>query len=171
MFVNSNIKRDFGKIYHQQRVNLNDSGKDSQFIFVQNSYCYQKVSEVAYLQLELTHRKNGGHFDDDNTDMIGLLNYAVAQLFKEATIATSGGSEIEINKYGGPFSTGMTVLTIRDGDSSTNFDKIKEGNINERSLKHQLIDNHAIQANKGKVLGRPALDRRFGFCFFLKKVT
>ena len=41
----------------------------------------------TYLQFELTLQKNGGHFEEDNTDLIRLVSNALAHLFTEATIA------------------------------------------------------------------------------------
>ena len=64
----------------------------------------------AYLQFELTRLKNDGHFEDDNTDVIRLVKKASAQLFREATIASTGGSEIEVNMRWNPF---LLVLELQ----------------------------------------------------------
>ena len=71
--------------------------------------------------------------------------------------------EIELNKFIGPTSTIMRVLTSKDGDLSSAFDKINENNINDTSLKEILIDNHTLQANKGKIVGQLPLEHIFGF--------
>jgi len=48
--------------------------------------------------------------------VIRLVNDAFAHVFKEATISTNDGSEIEVSKFYGPVSTKMGVLTSKDGD-------------------------------------------------------
>ena len=95
--------------------------------------------------------------------MIRLVNIAIAHLLKEATIATTGGSEIEVNKYEGPVSTIVSVLAGRDGDISSNFDEIIEDNFENTTLEELLIDNHSIQATKVKIFGQLVLEHTFGF--------
>ena len=51
-----------------------------------------------------------------------LLHYC----FREASLTTTGGSEIDLNKYVGPVSTMMRLLTSKGGDLSTCFDKVNE---------------------------------------------
>ena len=92
-------------------------------------------------------------------------------MFKHASISTTSGSEIEINKYPGPTSTMMRVLTSKDGDIISYFDKINEPNINDTTLKQRLINNHTVAANKGKITGQLPLEHIFGFCKTFKKVT
>ena len=58
VFGNWITKRDFSKIYHQERVILNDLGKIVDFTFVETSSSYHIVN--AYLQFCLTLQKNGG---------------------------------------------------------------------------------------------------------------
>ena len=48
-----------------------------------------------------------------NADVIRLVNNAFAYTFKHASISTTSGSEIEINKYVGQVSTIMKVLTSK----------------------------------------------------------
>ena len=125
----------------------------------------------GYLEFTITLRKNGGDFDDDDSDPIRLVNNAFAFCFREASIKSTGGHEIELNKFVGQTSTMMRLLTSKDGDLSTCFDKINENNINDTSLKEILIDNHTVQANKGKIVGHLPLEHIFGFCKTFKKIT
>ena len=66
----------------------------------------------------------------------------------------------------------MRLLTSKDGDLSSYFDKKGESVIdNDNPLKRILINNHAQEANKGKIKGQLALEHIFGFCETLKKIT
>ena len=89
--------------------------------------------------------------------MIRLVNNFFAPLFEEATIATTGGSEVEINNYVGPVSAFMKLLTSKDGNFSSCFDKINEDNINNTTLIKTSFDNNRIRTSKGKVFGQLAL--------------
>ena len=146
LFDNLIEKNDLIEMYDQQRVNLKDSAKHTNFIFVESSNFYQLGN--AYLQFELFFRKNGGHFNDDKTDAINLVKNPSAHLFEGATIATTGGSEIEVSKPVGPVSTITRISTREDGDLSSYYDKFNEDKINDTTLKETLIDNHTTQANK-----------------------
>ena len=70
--------------------------------------------------------------------------------FREASLKTTGGSEIELNKYVGPVSTMVRLLTSKDGDLSSCFDKIdeSEGEIDNNSPKHILINNHTVASKQ-----------------------
>ena len=133
---NSIIKRDFTKIYHQQGAQLNDPDQNIEFIFGENNN-YHQVGN-SYLEFTITLRNNGGNFAD--ADEIRLVNNAFAYCFKNATISTTSGSEIEINKYPGVISTIMRVLTSKDGDIISYFDKINETDIDDTTLKQRLIE-------------------------------
>ena len=91
---------------------------------IENSNYYQIGN--AHVHFELTLQKDGVHVEDDDTDTIRLVNNAFTHLFKEPTLATTGGSENEVKKYVGPVSTIIRVLTSKDGDLSSYFDKINE---------------------------------------------
>ena len=90
-----------------------------------------------------------------------MTNNALAYCFKEASLGISSGSDLEHNKYVGPISTIVRVLTSKDGDLLAQFDNINEGNGNAdfdcTSLKQMLINNHDL-ANKGKIRGQLALE-------------
>ena len=93
-YLTTRLQKDFSKIYHQQGVNLNDSGENIDIIFGEKIY---QIGN-AYLQIEIKLKKYRGKFEDDNTNTIRLVNNAPRHLFKEATISTTGGTEIEVNK-------------------------------------------------------------------------
>ena len=98
---NSIIKRDFTKIYHQQGAQLNNPDQNIDFIFGENNNNYHQIGN-GYLQYDITVRKgDNSNFEDDNADVIRLVNNAFAYTFKNASISTTSGSEIEINKYVG----------------------------------------------------------------------
>ena len=177
---NSIIKRHFTKKYHLQGDQLNQSDQNIEFIFGENYNYHQVVN--AYLQFNITVRKN----DDTNfhhEDLVRLVNNGFAFCFEEARLGTAIGSDIEINKFCGKFSTIMKSISNKDGDSLSQFDNINENDVpilerltdlppQIRSTPHQkmLIDNHT-DANKGKLKGYLYLEDIFGFCKTFKKVT
>ena len=80
--------------------------------------------------------------------------------------------EIEIKKYVGPVSTIMRMITSKDGDLPSYFDKNGESVLdNDNPLKKILINNHPQEANKGKIKVQLALEHLFGFCKTFKKIT
>ena len=105
-------------------------------------------------------------------DIIRLVNNAFAYTIHDARISTSAGVEIEQNKYVGPISTIMRLVTQKDGDLSTYFDIIDESEdkINDLSLKRILINNHT-EANRGSIRGYLPLEYIFGFARSFKKIT
>ena len=165
---NSIIKRDFTKIYHQQGAQLNDPDQNVEFIFGENGN-YYKVGD-SYLQYDITIR-NGDDSNFNYTAVIRLVNIAFAYTFKHASFSTTSGEEIEINKYVGPTLTMMRVLTSKDGDIISYFEKINERDVNNTTLRQRLIINHTVAANKGKLTGQLPLEHIFGFCKTFKKVT
>ena len=167
------IKKDFTKVYHQQGANLNDSNQSVEFIFAENNN-YDQIGN-AYPEFGITIRKiveipNNPNFID--TDQIRLINNAFAYCFTQATLSTTGGMDLEDIKYVGQVSTIMRLLTSKDSDLSSYFDKNGESVINDDNpLKNILINSHAIEANKGKIKGHLALENIFGFCKTFKKIT
>ena len=170
---NSIVKRDYTKVYHQSGANLNDSNQNVEFIFGENNNYYQIGN--AYLEFDITIRKVVADGDDpnfDNGDQIRLINNAFAYCFTQATLSTTGGSDLEDIKYVGQVSTIMRLLTSKDADLSSYFDKNGESVIdNDNPLKQILINNHTVDANKGRVKGHLALENIFGFCKTFKKIT
>ena len=66
----------------------------------------------------------------------------------------------------------MRLLTSKDSDLSSYFDKNGEAVINDNiPLKQILINNHAVEVIKGKIKGHLALKHIFGFCKTFKKTT
>ena len=66
----------------------------------------------------------------------------------------------------------MRLLTSKDNDLSSYFDKNGEAVIDDNNpLKRILINNHAVEANKGRIKGHPPLEHIFGFCRTFKKIT
>ena len=165
---NSIVKRDYTKVYHQQGANLNDCNQNVECIFGENNN-YHQIGN-AYLEFDITVRNTAGNFT--NASVIRLVNNAFAYCLKEATLTTTGGMEIEHNKYVGPVGTIMRLLTSKDGDLSSYFDKNGESVLdNDNLLKQILINNHALEVNKGKVKGQLALEHIFRFCKTFKKIT
>ena len=170
---NSIVKRDSTKVYHHQGANLNDPNQSVEFIFGENNNYYQIGN--AYLEFKITIRKvvvapAVPNFTD--ADQIRVINNALAYCFIQATLATTGGGDIEDIKFVGQVSTIMRLLTSKDGDLSSYFDKNGETVINDNNpLKQILINNHAVDSNKGRFKGHLALENIFGFCRTFKKIT
>ena len=103
-------------------------------------------------------------------DIIRLVNNAFAYTFHDARISTSAGVEIEQNKFWGPISTIMRLITQKDGNLSTYFDINDERGtgINDSSIKQTLIINHT-EANRGLIRGHFPLEYIFGFARSFKK--
>ena len=146
------MKRDFLKIYHQHAATMNDPDQNFDCVFGENNN-YHQIGN-GHLQFEITLEEDvpvAANRVFVNGDAIRLVNNAFAYCFKEARLATSGGSNIEHIKFVGQVSTIMRVLTSKDGDLLSHFDKFDEteGEIKNTSLHHR-IDNHDLPANKGK---------------------
>ena len=170
---NSIVKRDNTKVYHQSGANLHDSNQKVEFIFGENNN-YHQIGN-AYLEFDIITRKVVAAPADPNfanADQIRLINNAFAFCFTQATLTTTGGLDIEDIKYVGQVSTIMRLLTSKGGDLSSYFDKNGEAVINnDNPLKQILINNHAVDANKGKIKGHLALKHIFGFCKTFEKIT
>ena len=93
-----------------------------------------------------------------NTSFIRLVNNAYAHKFKEFYLYFTRGNGKEYSKFVPQISTTMRLLTSRDGDLSSFFDKINKNDINDTSLRETLIDKLTTQANKGKFSGQLRLD-------------
>ena len=81
---NSIIKRDFTKIYHQQGAQLNNPNQNIDFIFGENNN-YHQIGN-GYLEFDITLRKDGGDFEDDNTDLIRLVNNGLLFVFEKQVL-------------------------------------------------------------------------------------
>ena len=149
---------------------MNDPDQNIEFIFGENNN-YHQIGN-SYLQFDITVRKADNN-DFNNNEVIRLVNNALAHCFKEGTIQTTGGMEIENIKFLGQVSTIMRVTTSKDGDLLSQFDKIDEAQAesNNTSIKHMLINNHTVAANRGKIKGQLLLEDLFGFFKTFKKIT
>ena len=66
----------------------------------------------------------------------------------------------------------MRLLTSKDSDLSSCFDKNGENALNNNNvLKQILINNHTEPANKGEIKSHLSLEHIFGFCKTFKKIT
>ena len=165
---NSIIKRDYTEVYHQQGANLNDSNQNVEFIFGENNN-YHQIGN-AYLEFDITVRNPAANFTD--ASVIRLVNNGFADCFKQATLSTTGGMDLEVIKYVGQVSTIMRLITSKDSDLSSCFDKNGEKALDDNNpLKQILINNHADEVNKGKIKGQLPLEHKLGFCKTLKKIT
>ena len=155
---NSIVKRDYTKVYHQPGAKLNDSNQSVEFLFGENNN-YHQIGN-AYLEFDITIRKVVAAPADPNfanPDQIRLINNAFAYCFTQATLSTTGSLDLEDIKYIGQVSTIMRLLTSKDGDLSSYFDKNGEAVINDNNpLKQILNNNHAVEANNGKIKGHLA---------------
>ena len=165
------IKRDFIKIYHQHGAEVNNENQNIKFYFGENLN-YIQIGN-AYLEIDIEIKKNDPGVALEDVDNIRLVNNAFAYIFQEGRISTSAGSEIEHNKNLGIVSTIMRVLTQKDGDLSSYFDKINEAEagIADSTLKKMLINSHDDDNNKGKIRANLPLEHIFGFCKTFKKIT
>ena len=167
------IKRDFIKIYHQSGANVDAEYSQIKFYFGENHNFIQVGN--GYLEFDIRIRRDDGNAFNIGFapagDTIRLVNNAFAYTIHDAKISTSAGVEIEQNKYVGPISTIMRLITQKDGDLSTYFDVIdkSEVEINKSSLKKILIDNHT-EANRGLIRGHLPLEYIFGFARSFKKI-
>ena len=167
------IKRDYTKVYHNQGANLNDSNQNVDFIFGENNN-YHQIGN-AYLEFDITIRKIAAPPNNPiliNADQLRLINNAFAYCFNQATLSTTGGMDIEDIKYVGQVSTIMRLVTSKDSDLSSCFDRGGESVIdNNNPLKKILINTHDEAANKGRIKGHLPLEHIFGFCKSFKKLT
>ena len=128
------IKRDFIKIYHQSGANVNAENSQVKF-YVGENHNFIQIGN-AYLEFDIRVRRvNGTHFTiAPANDTIRLVNNVFAYTIHDARISTSSGVEIEQNKFVGPISTIMRLVTQKDGDLSSYFDIIDKQRM--RSILH-----------------------------------
>ena len=112
--------------YIRQGDQLNQSDQNKEFIFGENNN-YHQIAD-AYLEFNITVRKN----DDTNfhyEDPVRLVKNGFAYCFQEARLATTIGSDNEINKFCGQISTIMRAISNKDSDLLSQIDKINENDI------------------------------------------
>ena len=179
-FDNSIIKRDFLKVYHQQKAQLNQSDQNFGFTFGEKNN-YHQIG-IGYLEFDTTVRKN----DTTNfhrEDFIRSVKKAFAFCFKEIRLSTTLGSDIETNKFCGEVSSIMKVISKKYADLLSQFGKIDENDVpvleKSSDLPPQIIDtphqkiiiDNDNDPNKGKIKRYLDLEDIFGFCKTFKKVT
>ena len=151
---------------------MNDADQIIEIICGDNNN-YHQIGN-SYLQFDITVRPQRVEDAFDADSPIRLVNIAFPHCFKEGVINTSGGMEIENNKFLGQVSTIMKSLTSKDGDLLSQFDNINEGetedNIRSTSLHKMLINNH-IEENRGRIKGQLPLEDIFAICKTFKKKT
>ena len=147
---------------------MNGPDQNVEFIFGENNNDHQVGN--SHLGFDITVRKaDGNNFkftnDPATNEVIRLVNNAFAYCFKEGTMSTTGGMEVEQVKFLGQVSTIMRAFTSKDLDLLSHFDNIDETQnaTNKTSLKQMLINNHT-EANRGKMEGLWPLEHIFGFC-------
>ena len=146
----------YSKLHHQQGSQLNNSDRKIEFISGENNVYHQIRN--AYLQYDIKKRKlrlaahppdpvNPTFFDGD---AISLMNNAFACTFKKARLRTTEGSNLVHNKNFTQISLIMRLLTGKDRDLISYFDKMKETEegIPIPSLKQIHMNDHAVDANK-----------------------
>ena len=145
-----NYKMDFIKLYHQRGAEVNNEKQNIQFSFGENPN-YIQIGN-SYLEIDIEVKK-ADNTNFTNADQIRLVNNGLAYIFQEGRLSTSAGTEREHKKNLGNVSTLMRLLTQKDGDLSSYFDKIDEtlAGITNSTLKHMLIDSHTNEDNKGRI--------------------
>ena len=116
----------------------------------------------------MTVRDTAGAFT--NASIIRLIKNALANCFKETRWSTTVVSDLEHNKYVGQVSTIMRVITSKDSDLSSYFDKSGESALNDNNLLKRIVFINHTDANKGQYKGKLELKHIFGFCKTFKKI-
>ena len=155
----SPIRRLFLKICHQIGQLVNDENQGSNFFCGENLNCIQEGK--GFLEFDIKIRKA------DNTDLVvfnDVVSNEVVRLVKiafdytihDARISISTGTEKELNKFVGPVSTIMRLLTPK---------------MEICSLFKQIIISNHTEANEEIIRGHQRLEYRFCFCRLFKKTT
>ena len=154
-FDNSIIKRDFLKVYHQHEAQLNIADQNIEYIFGESNN-YHQIGN-AYLDIDITVKAQNAAdaFVDDSPIRFTINGFSYK--FQEARLSSST-TDLQHNKYVGHISTNMRVISTRDGDLLSQFDKINEeiganeaatsDNIRSNSLNKMLITNYENDANR-----------------------
>ena len=164
------IKPDFMKIYHQHGAEVNNENQNIKLYFGEKIN-YIQIGN-SYLEIDIEIRKTE-RTNFTNADKIILDNNGLGYIFQEERLSSSAGTEIEHKRNLGNVLTIMRLLTQKDGDLSSYFDKIDEteGGIDNSTIKQLLIDSHTNEDNKGKLGANLPLEHIFGFCKTFKKIT
>ena len=101
------------------------------------------------------------------------MNNAFDSTIHDARFPKSAGTEkIEQDKFVRPVSTILRSITKRDGDLSSNFDRIVEieNAINITPLKQTLFNDHT-GGSRGLIRGYLPIEHNFGSCKSFKEIT
>ena len=90
-------------------------------------------------------------------------------MFQGARLSTRGASDLQHNKYVGRVSTIMRLLTTKDSDLSSCFDKSCDSALNGNNVLERKLNNNHIDDKKGRYRGRLELEQSFGFRKTFKK--
>ena len=136
------IKRDFIKIHRQSGANVEAKNSQNKFFFGENHTLIQVGN--GYLEFDIRVRRADGYpftIVAPGNDVIRLVDKAFAYTIHGGRISTSAGVDIEQNKYVGPISNNMRLVTQKGGDLSTYFDVTdeSENGKNDSSLKKFLL--------------------------------
>ena len=103
-------------------------------------------------------------------EVIGLVIIAFDFTIHDARISKSANTEVEQNKFVGPVSSILKVVTRRVGDLSTYFDKFDEIELGCKSpsLKQLLINNQK-QGRRSVIRGQLLLKLFFKICKSFEK--
>ena len=164
------INWDFEKIYQQHGAEVINENQNVIFYFGENLKYIQ--IDNSYLEIDIEVGK-ADKTNFTNADEIRLVNNGLAYILQEGWLSKSAGTEMEHNKNLGNVSAILRLLTQRDGDLSSCFDKIDEteAGINNSTIKQMIIDSHTNEDNKGKIGADLPLEHFFGFCKTFKKIT
>ena len=155
------IKRDYMKIYQQQRDQLSKSSKRIDFKFGENNNYHQLG--YADPKFDVTLTKDGNNSSNlggqsNICEPFRMVNSSFAYFayeFSIATLSTTGGEDNEVNKYCGYVSTITRLITSKDGDILSSFDIIdkSQSGIPGSSLNEIFIIPDKQAADRGKVNG------------------
>ena len=161
-------------MYHQHGSQVEYENQNINFVVGENLN-YVQVGN-GYLEFEIKVRKtDNSNFifaDDNGNEVIRLVNYVFALTIHDARVSQSAGLEAEQNKFVGPISKVLMLITQSVGDLSTYFDIIDESedDVNNSSLTQILINDHT-KANRGAMRRHLPLESVFGFFKSFGKVT
>ena len=162
------FEKRFITIYRQHGAEVNNENQNIELYYGENPN-YIQIGN-SYLENDIAVRK-ADRTNFTITDEIRLVNIGLFYIFQEGRLSTSAGTQIEHNKNIGNVSTIMRLLTQKDGDLSSYFDKFAEteASINNSTLKHMLTDSHSNNDNNGKIKANLPLGHIFGSCKTFKK--
>ena len=147
--------------HHQSGAKVN-AEKSKIIFFFGDNLNYIQVGN-SHLEFDIRNRKHDNTnlivAKDNTNEVFRLVNNVFAYTIHDSRISTSTRCENELNKFVGPVSTIMRLISQRHGDLSTDFDVTDESEaaIKDTCLKQKLINNHA-EANSELIRGHLPLE-------------